>query len=143
MKKIALVRATRNDVVYGVYGDDGTDTFRNLEGLDFEEVSDEKFQEYVEAVNFYNRNKRSDHVLLLIVEKVTPEDEAKMFSDLLAFRQKEEKRVRDEAAAHKAATAAKAARRKDSRLKKMAAELGVDVETLKTLQGVKSSKGQA
>ena len=143
MKKIALVRATRNDVVYGVYGDDGTDTFRNLEGLDFEEVSDEKFQEHVEAVNFYNRTKRSDHVLLLIVEKVTPEDEAKMFSDLLAFRQKEEKRVRDEAAARKAATAAKAARRKDSRLKKMAAELGVDVETLKTLQGSESSKNQA
>ena len=134
MKKIALVRATRNDVVYGVYGDDGTDTFRNLEGLDFVEVSDEKYREYVEAVNFYNLKKRQDHVMLLLVEKVTPDDEVKMFSELLAFRQKEEKRIRDEAAARKAATAAKAARRKDSRLKKLAAELGVDVETLKTLQ---------
>jgi hypothetical protein len=134
VKKIALVRATRNDVAYGVYGDDGTDTFRSLEGLDFVEVSDEKYREYVEAVNFYNLKKRQDHVLLLLVEKVTPDDEVKMFFELLAFRQKEEKRIRDEAAARKAATAAKAARRKDSRLKKLAAELGVEVETLKTLQ---------
>lgn len=80
--KVALVRVYDWEVAIN-YGDD-YERFRSFDGLSFEDVTEDEFSEYREAVTMFN--KRAKAYKLCLVTQATEEDKVNSFASLRAYR---------------------------------------------------------
>lgn len=133
MIKIALVQVLETTHVLG-YGDDGYDTYRHFEGLDFQEVTEEELAEYVEAARLYNSKVKSTGKGLAIIRQLDQSEKVSLFSDLTKFRKQEQLRLDAMAKAEAARKAAAEDKKRQAKLRKTAKELGISVEALLAIQ---------
>lgn len=138
MHKIVLLRVLVTAESIGYTSSYGyNETYKNIELIDskdVKEVSDSELQEYIAAVDLYNRKNAAKGYSYAIVKVAEQEDIINLFDDLAKYRESEKKKRALEAKKREEDDAAKAQKALANRLKRMAKQLGVSVEELQKLQ---------